>query len=293
MYILKLIFFFRYPREILLRSQPLLSARAKACLMKGLPLPRGRGRGRGSYMRGRGRGRGIMRENNFLMNMKMNEITVPATDLNSDEAHTDDLIGVDTDDLLNSEGFDIDDYNWLLDVGPESDLSSYSNLDYLLSDPSDVKPSVLTTDEKPSIVENSPQQKKSPSDFVSKPSTYSELDSLLSNSSDEKPSITNNDQKMENQVQGDLAQTQQSNSLTELNKHSTSLSINQSPSITHPEELGTDNPSSGRTVMLPPQSPAPRIPSSPHLCGGICLNTHKKYWMFHSQLSCSCKKPER
>nr|AKK75092.1 tet methylcytosine dioxygenase [Procambarus virginalis] len=121
----------KYPCEIRLRTEPLLSCRARTLLARGLPLPkRLRGRGRGKA-RGLAIGRGRVIDG-------MNSPTIQSVDFG-------DSVGLDLDfmlngidfsdpnDVLSNYGLDGSDYSWLLDVGPDNDLGLSCNLDQIIS----------------------------------------------------------------------------------------------------------------------------------------------------------------
>ncbi|KAK8729462.1 hypothetical protein OTU49_008479 [Cherax quadricarinatus] len=121
----------KYPCEIRLRTEPLLSCRARNLLARGLPLPkrlRGRGRGKARGL-GIGRGRGMD---------GMNSPIIQSVDFG-------DSLGVDLDfmlngidfsdpnDVLSNYGLDGSDYSWLLNVGPDNDFGLSCDLDQIIS----------------------------------------------------------------------------------------------------------------------------------------------------------------
>ncbi|KAG7174618.1 methylcytosine dioxygenase TET2-like, partial [Homarus americanus] len=121
----------RYPCEIRLRTEPLLSCRARNLLARGLPLPkRIRGRGRGKT-RGVGIGRGRGTDG-------INSPTAQSVDFGDSLGPDLDFMlnGIDfsdPNDVLSNYGLDGSDYSWLLDVGPDNDFGLSCDLDQIIS----------------------------------------------------------------------------------------------------------------------------------------------------------------
>lgn len=230
----------RYPCEIRLRTEPLLSCRARNLLARGLPLPkRGRGKDRGKT-RGIsiGRGRGID---------GMNSPTTQSVDFG-------DSLGLDLDFMLNgidfsdpnevlsNYGLDGSDYSWLLDVGPDNDYGLSCDLDQIISSKEDSTSSDdVASSSQPLASGNHQESEKGLECLAAPESQLNQRQNAPCHAS------TLNESHL---VSSDPPTSQTGNSPKAVAGPSASPTVQGSPCHSH-------------SLMPPPQSPAPKRPYSP------------------------------
>ncbi|MPC28769.1 DNA N6-methyl adenine demethylase [Portunus trituberculatus] len=148
----------KYPCEIRLRTEPLLSCRARNLLARGLPLPKrikGKGKQKTKVTLGRGR-------------------VVDGLNNSSSGADCGNLLGVDLDcilngidfsdpdDVLSNYGLNGSDFNWVLEARPDNDFGLSCDLDQIIASKNDSTSSDDVISSSEPIQNNNPEKECNP-----------------------------------------------------------------------------------------------------------------------------------